>query len=219
MEVFGRFKLKPPVNVSDYERVTIAIRTDYMDGTGWNKGQATAFEEDVYPVLELAGFKLVEAEQKAYCPYIRSVERDNKLNLYLHPQAITGDGKMDDIAKIIDTLKECPTVYDVRLHYHEPVYDISDHAYHEFLLEHSDEIIKCIQNAVFRGEWMHKGEIGFDFARECRIPRIGDGSGISFSDVDVQTVRDIYMIAEKNGLLDKEYILERRSEKEEEMER
>lgn len=217
MSIFKGFKADPPAKLSDYENVTIALQTDYMDGSGWNKGQATAFEEDVYPALKLAGFKLVEAEQKAYCPYIRSAEINNKLNLYLHPQAITGDGKMDDINKIIDTLKECPTVYDVRLHYHEPVYDISDHAYHTFLLEHSDEIIECMQEAILRGKEIYRGEIGYEFARDCRLPRIGDGSGFGFDDTDVQTIRDIYIMAEKNGLLDPDYIREQREQEEYEL--
>ncbi len=219
-EVFNGFKLKQPSNVSDYERVMIAIQTDYMDGTGWNKGQATAFKEDAYQALKLAGFEIFEAKQKAYCPYIRSVEKDNKLNLYLHPQMITGDGKMDDIAKIIEILKECPTVRDVYLHFHEPVYDMSDQAYHEFLLERSDEIIKGMQDAVLCGKYMDEGTIGVDFAWNCRIQRIGDKPNeFKPSDVDVWTVQDICMIAKKNGLLDKEYILEQRGEEEEEFER
>lgn len=224
-EVFSsRFKLKPPVNyVSDYERVMIAIQTDYLNGLSgkrWDQGQAWAFMTDVSEELHAAGFNIGEAKQNVYCLRIYSVEKDNKLNLYLHPQMITGDGKMDDITKIIEILKECPTVRDVYLHSHEPVYDMSDQAYHEFLLEHSDEIIKCMQDAVLCDKCMRKGAIGVDFAMECRIQRIGDRPGeFRRSDVDVQTVRDIYMTAEKDGLLDKEYILEQRSEEEEEFER
>ena len=214
MSAFSDFKLDPPVDISDYEQVTISLRTDYMDGTGWlNRGNRYMFEEEVYPKLEEAGYKISDPDPGS-CPYICSNEPGNKLNLYLHPQAITGDGKMDDINKIIGVLKGCDTVYDAHLYYHEPVYDIPDYVYHDFLLDHSDEIVECLQNAVLNGEWMHKSEIGFDFARDCRIPRVGDSSGIGFSDVDVQTVRDIYMIAEKNGLLDKEYILEQRNEEE-----
>ena len=181
-----------------------------------------AFRDDVSPALKSAGFKIITAKQNtySYCLHICSVEMDNKLDLYLHPQMISGDGKMDDITKIIEILKECPTVCDVRLQSHEPVYDMSDQEYHEFLLEHSDEIIKCIQDAVLCDKCVRKGTIGIDFAMGCRIQRIGDRSGeFKRSDVDVQTVRDIYTNAEKDGLLDKEYILEQRSEKEEEFER
>lgn len=205
--IFDGFKLDPGKEISDYERVTIALQTDYMDGSGWNAAQRHRFKSEVYPALEKAGYSIKNLGDKwGPCPDLVSPSPSNKLCLYMHPQAFTGYGRMDDIDRIIDVLQECKSVYDVRLHYHEPVYDISDYQYKDMILSRSDEIIKCLQDAVVRGDYLHPSDIGFEFARNNRIPRIGDGSGISFSDTDVQVIRDIYLIAEKQGLLDKDFI-------------
>lgn len=200
MNIFKGFKLDPKTELSQYEVVTISLRTDYHDGSGWeSKDAKQLYENEVRDAFENAGYTIEQPEFKASCPILKSKEHNNKMSLYMHPQAYTGHVKKDEIDKIMNILKECSNVYSVRLHYHEPVYDISDSKYHKLILEQSKEIVNYLKKAAERGVYI--GDAGFDFAEECRILRLQDGSGYTSDDIDVRTVNDITVIAEKTGLL------------------
>ena len=213
--IFEKLQLEKPVRYNDYLRVTIALESNYTDGHGWDSIQAQQeFAEDVYRTFKAAGYQIDHSEQKwGSCPYLRSHDEKNRLELYMHPQAFTGYVDRYELDKIMEILSDCKCIQNPRIHYSEPVYDMSDKNYHDYLLDHSDQIIACIQDAVLKGIHVPNYEIGFEFAECCRIPRVGDGAGRSYDDVDVQTVRDIYRIAEINHLLDKDYILQHRPQK------
>lgn len=201
---------------SEYQAIFIAIKSDYKWGSGWTLEEKTRFESIVYPKLKEAGFDIKEGAMSVTCDHLVSLERKedtngkiwggNKLDLYMHPMEFTGYAKPEDTAKIMDVLKNCPEcIYDVKLQKAETVYDLSDNEYERILLDNSQKIIETMATAKAKRIPL-LFDIGFDFARQCRIPRFGDSvsGGYSGLDIDVRTVNSLYRVADKTGLLEKQ---------------
>ena len=204
MNIFAKLNLESPVEISDYSRVTITTETAYQNGRGWTGYEAMQYENEVYPALRNAGFTIEKPDDDFGCPHLKIKEFGNKFDLYMHPESFTGYGKAEDIEKVIEVLKTCTkSIGKVELYYSEPVYDLNDYQYNDFLVSHSKEIVACIQEAMDKGI-KNFGDIGFEFARNCRLNRVGDGSGISFSDTDVRTITNIYNVAKELGVFDRE---------------
>jgi hypothetical protein len=216
MNPFRDFELKhDELKKAEEHRVMITIKSDYGWGSGWTSGERKRFEDIVYSALEGAGYDVVPPEDDLGCPHLRVKAglpmhmRDNRLDLYMHPMEFTGYAKPEDVEKIMNILNnECSdAVYGTELVIDEEVYDLNDYGYKKIIMENAGEIMDCIEKA--RGKGYVPYEVGFEFARECRIPRYGDGSGLGFSDVDITTISDIVKVAE----VLKEYELKKENNK------
>lgn len=202
MNIFQNFTLDTGMTemvLANEKRVTISVDTAYRDGVGWGEGypnNAMNFENTVYSAFERAGYVVEHKDSDFSCPHLKSNDRGNHLDLYLHPQAFTGYASDEDVEKIIGILEnECANcVKNPHLHYSEPVYAMTDRQYEFVLMQNAKGIVGCIQQAMDKGI-KDFYDIGMEFAEKCRIPRLNDGSGISSSDVDVRTVRSIYEVA------------------------
>ena len=204
------------VKESPYRRVFLSLDTEYGDG-GWkNLEEKKKFETVVYPALKDAGYVLLEPEMSGKCPEILFHHMNRKLTLYLHPQEFSGYVPQKDLERIMEILREkCGSVvYGMELLENEPTYDISEAQYEKMIVEKASEIVRCVkeeQNSSDRRSRMFMqranrdmDEIGFQFARECRIPIAGGPRYSSFNNVDVHTVSMICKVAKNLNLFDKE---------------
>lgn len=210
---FKGLQLELPENLAICleEKVRIEITGDYKWGRGWTASEEEEFKQTVYPRLEEAGYEIIRAKDSFSSDYLRAKDRveidgkilkGNRLDLYLHPMEFTGFACPKDTEKIMGILKECSNcIYDVKLAYSEKVYDLSDGMYEKILLNNAKAITEVIAQAKAHGYSMY--DIGYDFAEECRLPRYGDGAGLSSFDVDVHTIETIKTVAEQTGLLDR----------------
>lgn len=211
-------KIPEELPVSDYRAIHIQIKTDYKWGSGWNYEQARNFEKTLYPKLRQAGYDIKENNDiVGSCDHLVSADRKednygrvwggNKLDLYMHPMEFSGYATLEDVEKIMDILKSCPEcIYEVELLKCDKVYDLNQGDYENIILNSSNEIVDAIATEKAKsGRFFSVSDVGFDFAREARIPRFGDsvGGGYGSSDVDVHTVNMISKMAEKTGLLDR----------------
>lgn len=181
------------------QRVTISIEGLYANGRGYIVNPNT-YELDVYPKFRDAGYKIVEPEDKFGCPTLQ--KKGTKMSLYMHPEGYTGYASNEDINKVRDILASCPLVSEARLHFSQTVYDMNDFDYKRLLIKNSKAIISEIKDYLDKGGFVHSSELGFDFARNARIERIGDSSGVLFSDTDVQVISDIFLTAVELGEFD-----------------
>ena len=190
------------IPIANERRVRIAIEGDYKWGSGWTSSQEKRFEEEVYPRLRKAGYSIKEPKNRDSCPDLVSPYANNHLKLYMHPMEFVGYANEDDIKKISGILSECKDViYKVSIDTKQEVYDLSDRQYKDLILSHSREITNIIRDCYLKQGESVLWDIGFEFARECRIPRLGDKSGMSSGDIDIETVQTIAQIAKELGYL------------------
>ncbi len=215
---FKDFKLNirdGELKIAKEHNVQIRLISDYKWGSGWTSSQAEKFEDIVYDALRNASkdFYIEPCKDDLGCPHLKSREWRNKLDLYLHPQEFTGYANPEDLRLILKTLeKECKDViYNIDLNIDRKVYDLTDAAYNELLFNNAKEIAD--KAAEIKAKYGHFGDIGFDYARECRIPRVGDGVGLGWSDTDIQAVSNIVKVADKLGYIDKQIELINESKK------
>ena len=183
------------LEVSPCKKVRINIRSAYKWGSGWSSMQATLFKEEVLGTLRNAGYKIKESDISGSCPSIIGKTWNDRINLYLHPMEFTGYAKIEDIINIMTILKSCKQVYEVMEPQMDDVYDLSDSQYRNLILTHTNDILEIWkakkQNPNY---WMH--DFGMDFAKEGRVPRVGDSSGVLSSlDMDVallDTMQEIF---------------------------
>ena len=201
---FRNLELEIPTDfkVAEEQRVSIVIDGLY----GWGVGYIVdpdEYKDNVYPKFIGTGYEMEESRFSGACSRLYSPEEGNKLDLYMHPMSYDGYASPADAAKVAAILSECPLVKGVRIDViEEIVYDLSDEEYEAFLKEHKDEIINGIKEFLATGGDVSKGDIGFDFAREARIPRVGDGAGLCSSDTDIRVITEIFKEAVENGAFD-----------------
>ena len=210
----------PDNKISKYYKAHISINSAYKWGRGWNASEKQEFENVVYPALMDAGYDIVHSKSSGVCPSLYLKEDschlfnqvgymcDNKKipSLYLHPMEFTGYIPKEDAEKIVSILNDkCKSVCSAELTYCKPVYDMSDEEYASLIVKHSKEIVDF---ALKEGNDLfikYPSELGFEFAKNCRIPRIGDlTGGYTCSDTDVKTVEAIVTIAKNLGYFSKE---------------
>ena len=178
--------------------VVIPLTTAYKWGYGWcNFEDMYSFQLEVYPKITDAGYILNKSEDGS-SPTITKNDWRSRMSLYLHPMEITGYATIEDVNKIIDILHTCKSVYEVGEPEITNVYNISDSDYEHLLVANSKEILDWIKEKSKKGSTVL---IGFEFADEFRIPRIGDSSLRLCSDVDVHFIHMLQDIATNLGLL------------------
>lgn len=198
-ELFKNFSLEADIDSASELETNLRITGLYEDGVGYVVNQFD-YTDDVYPKLEAAGYVIKESPISGACPTL--TKPGTKMSLYMHPENYSGHACIADINQVKDILMLCPLVRKVEILYEKKVMDLSDLDYKHLLIQNSKRIIKEIKAFLDEGGVVHSSEIGFDFARNARIPRVGDKSGLFIHDTDIQAVTDIFLTAVVMGEFD-----------------
>ena len=212
-----RTKLDINWNLGDIQpsvlyKTSIAIKSDYEWGDGWTMQQANRFEAEVYPRLKEEGFEIQYPYNRGSsirsCPLLVGEKAYDKTNLYLHPMEFSGYISKNDCDKVMKALSECECIYDTKISYQKECYDISNQTYEDMILENIHTITEgykefCKENG-YKLNANSMMEFGLEFAREYRLPRVGDKSGLTSSDVDVRAITNMLKVAKELGYMDKE---------------
>lgn len=177
-------------------KVSIHITTDYKWGRGWTLNEERAFVREVYPKLREAGYYIEQGSESFSCDTLHKAteagfwNKRNKLSLYMHPMEYSGYASPEDIAIIKSTLEDCRTVYSVDEIRTSLVYDLSDSEYEELLARNITGI---------RDYFTHNNRPfdAFDFARNYRLPRIGDGPALCSGDTDIRFLSSAKIMLEE----------------------
>ncbi len=208
---FEGFKLNTEgLKYSDEHKVRIALESDYKWGSGWRADQEKRFRSITDKAFENAGYTIVESKMSGSCPRLK---RGLSCDLYMHPMEFTGYATRKDIDKIIDILKspECSkVVYRADITIDREVFALSDSEYKKLILDQAKEIAAIIKD--YKEKAGNLCEIGFDFARECRIERRGDKPCLCSGQVDIETVENIADIAEALGYFEDKELTEEEDE-------
>lgn len=180
------------LKVSEYKYVNIQIDSDYQWGSGWTSEQEQRFINEVYPKLREAGYSINAPTMTGACNTL-SVKGDEHTDIYMHPMNFTGYAKVEDIEKLEALLSSCKCIDNVNIIRKDDCYDLSDHNYRKLIAAHAKEIMACLD------EKDSKYDVGFDFAKKHRIPRIGDKMGLSSFDVDFSAVEMVFETAKNLG--------------------
>lgn len=178
-------KLVYNIKMSNYYRFYLALDTAYKWSRGMTREEQTAFEKDVYPKIEAAGYILERPKDEYSCPRIKK-DGDTRMDLYLHPMEITGLATEEQMNDIRSILKRCTTIKATELKSSDQIEDLDEKDYLEILENNRDEIIAWIKES--------KKNDGFAFAKQYR-PACFCLSSISIygsTDLDVKYVTDLY---------------------------
>lgn len=214
---FKNFELKTEksLTVAEEHRVQLSLDSNYQWGTGWKSNEdMIAFERSVYKALFSDKNYFIEEDEKwGGCPHLKS-RKDDNMDLYIHPMELTGYATPEDIRNIQQILSnKCrDVVFGTELTIDEEVYLLSDSDYKAVLHANAGRIRELLEKAYDEGYNPYKSDVGYDFARECRIPRVGDGSGLGLFDTDVQVITDMAEVFKA----EKEYELEKQREQQKE---
>ena len=180
--------------------VHINIVTDYRWGFGWTEAQARNFQDEVFSKLRDAGYE-IEKPKETYSAYIlRMPNLMDHTSLHLHPMDFSGYARIEDISKIIGVLKTCKCVYEIATPKCKDVYNLTDKEYKETLSKYSNDILEWVKTYKEKGLPMY--DIGFSFAQNYRIPRLGNSSECySSGDADIEFIENAVIIFEGLGLL------------------
>ena len=145
--------------------------------------------------LKKAGFSIEKEKDDFSCPILKGKNSFEKTYAYLHPMEFTGYAKEEDIQKILNVLEKCDrdVVEEAYLFKKSIVSELSDFDYKKLLIKNTSKIARWQDEMVASG--CHERELGMEFAKEYRIPRVGDKSGcLSSGDIDVEFVEQLYQI-------------------------
>ena len=172
------------------------------NGTCWTVAQANRFKNAVYNALENHGYTITPSDLSGGCPTLSKKGFREKLSLYMHPNEFSGYATEEQIQDICNILKrECADVCMVTSVRKEEVYDMTEDEYEEVLAENSPAIIEWMR--TYKRNHPNSFYMDMEFAERFR-PKLSCFSacgGRSSSDVDCKFIRNLEIIAEKNGLL------------------
>lgn len=179
---------------SEYLNVRVNIETDYKWGSGWTIEQCDAFEEEVYPKLQAQGFYIKDGDSFGGCETLHKANKNGALNrfdktdIYMHPVEFTGYMRKEDLDKMIEVLSNCKAIHRISSVSTKEVYDLSDSRYEKLMADNIVGIKNYIEDYMKSNKYDYN--IGFDFAKANRLPRVGDGSGLSSDDVDIRFIEN-----------------------------
>lgn len=184
---------------SEFLKTRIGIETAYKWGEGWTTQEAKDFENELYPKLIREGFAIEQPKDSIGCDHIRKgnniglVNYHDKTDLYLHPMELTGYIRKDDLSDLLRILGSCDCIHKIGQLTTSEVYDITDAGYIELLMNNAVNIKENFIDKLHENERFKRlyGNDGFEFAKKFRLPRVGDGTGISSCDVDVSFVSNL----------------------------
>lgn len=185
---------------SDYKRVHINIASAYRMGQGWTERDSILFEQELYPKLKEAGFNIEPPKDNWGCPHLKGINRgEGKLDLYMHPMEFTGYVTEEQLQRVMKVLNSCDKdiIKGARINSIRDCYDLSDTRYEEMIFVRAKEILSYCDKKT------RSDDIALDFARNCRLQRVGDGTGICSDDIDVRAVKNIVDIAKQLDYFEK----------------
>lgn len=162
----------------------IHIHSKYKWGEGWENKDAEEFKSEIFPKLEAEGFTIAAPEIIGACETLKS--KTPQTDIYVHPMELTGYATESEIETLLKIFSEANCIYSTELSKKTSVFDISDDEYKALINEHAEAIEKCFRRNDMR--W----SIGFDFAEQCRLPRVGDSAGLCAMDIDVKTISNMF---------------------------
>ena len=174
-----------------YNEISIELTTNYGCG-GWKTAEdCKAWQAEVYSKLEEAGFMIEKPKDKFACCCL--YEEGQELNLYMHPRAFTGTATAEQTKRILEILKSCETIYEVKLQESLPIFDLSSEQYQDLIARNKDRIVDFIKETYPKSYICHYANgIGVDFAQYCRLPLFElKQSCFQHSDPDVFAVSEI----------------------------
>lgn len=208
-EIFCDFKLNIPekFKLSEYMAVHIHLDSAYKWGRGWTAEEEREFKGELYPLLKEKGFEIVPPDIRGSSDSLilpSSSRFGNHFSCYMHPMDFSccaTDGQLD---MLCDALSKADCIKSYKIGSSRMLYDITDREYEDILIDNADRILDAINS--YRGSF-YEGEVGFDFAHNSRLFRIGNNSGVLTSDdVDVKFVTNLVKLRDKLNL--KEFTLQ-----------
>lgn len=139
------------------------------------------FEKQFFSLLKEAGYYIDYPEQTnkyiKNSPYMYFNEDDvinphARMKVYIGSNEISGHAPEEEIQKILELLKKCQYVHNIRLVYSWKVYDISDDEYLRILEKAKPQIMKWAERYLEYG--YSKSGIGDNFSRLFGILRISN---------------------------------------------
>lgn len=180
-------QLKHNFEISKQRKVRINILTDYRWGedTNWDSTKDNSFRKYMKERFNEFGLNVEESKNHYICDRLQG----DDYNIYMHPKAFTGYATEDVVNTILKVLKSCPMVYQIDKPILSGVYLISDEEYKNIMRDNIIDILEWIRQ--YKKTHKMTYNIGFDFAKETRIPRVNQGSCYTSSDVDVVFIDSI----------------------------
>lgn len=161
----------------------------FIDGWGNREQEHEAFANELRTILPDKKMRWrVTSELMSYaCP---SLQGPAGMDLYLHPMEITGYMLEKDIPLLLEKLRSFQSIK--RIHQDnmivKKVSTLSDGQYLDLLMAHVEEIKAWIGTLSVD----QKRNCGIEFAKTCRLPRLGDATGVYASDdLDIVFVNNI----------------------------
>lgn len=139
------------------------------------------FEKQFYSQLEETGYYIDYPEQTIqyikYSPYMYLSEGDVKnpharMKVFLGSNEISGHAPEEEIQKILELLKKCQYVHNIRLVYSWKVYDISDDEYLSILEKAKPQIEIWTRKYLEYG--YPRSSIGDNFSRLFGVKRVSN---------------------------------------------
>lgn len=218
--------IEPPKDVSVYKNFRISIDGFYYWGDGYRTAKNKQDFDRMIDALE-SNLDSVIAERYVNkllfkrggnfdCDEIVSSKAQYEpSNVYLHPMEFTGILKEPDIERLCNFVNSFTKTIDrndvsASISYINDTYHMNDIDYINLIVSNSSAIIKKVQEFVDKlppdkkERYLQFGvrDVGFDFAKTCRLSRdFSHSSGYSSSDADVKTVENLVKNAIQNGYI------------------
>ncbi len=200
--MFENFRLDlSGVNESEYRLTEIAVKSDYKHGRGWTWDEKARFEDELYPKLEQAGFRIESGKRDYDCSSLL-LFGSPWFSLRMHPMEFTGTAKPEEAETVLEILNSCECVYGAELRKQAKCYELTDPAYKRLIYKNAKGIAAEMQKAREQGSLFTASSAAFAFAENCRLPRMTGGGMdvISASDPDVEAVEAIGLTVSALGL-------------------
>jgi len=216
--VFKNVKLleEKDIPISEYKRFHIAIHGMYEWGDGFKVQEAVntydlfwkelcrfGEEHKLHSEISDMDSRLLKADKYGF----------DKTDIFVHPMELVGYATEGFIREITDFINQNALCIEKGIsadaNVIRDVSSLSDKEYRELLISHSKEIVEAVKNEIANCQPKDvynfvKSGFGMDFAREARIDRVGDKSGIGANDTDVMVVNNIIDTALALGAFNKE---------------
>lgn len=197
-----REKLHKNLQESEYLRFRLLIKTGYEWGSGWSSlEEAHLFQYEVRGIpfcgMFTEGDIQVRKGEMGSCDTL--FVPDTPMDVYVHPMELTGYATFEQIMDLVAIFAHFRSVKGVGELQTAEVYDLSDHEYRRRISDLTLDILEAAKMAKNLGVLY---DFAFDFAKECRIPRVGDSSCYSNLDTDIELIENIVKTFKSLSFLD-----------------
>lgn len=176
--------------MSDYARFYVPIVTEYKIGNGWKdaKDQAMLFHHEVRNLPAALRSINAQIEEGDYGACDTLYIPKTPMNMYMHPMELTGYATVEQLMTILSAVSSMSSVKEIGNVEIDNVYELNDHTYRQMLAKLAPEILEA---AMLAKELGIVYDFPFDFAKHCRVPRVGDASCYCSTDTDIEYVENL----------------------------